>query len=487
MRSVRGDRDGAGTGSGFPLPVRRHTLRCRPLKTALQRAAARRLAPLRQARAFFCKKAGLPVLLGAWLAAGARAQEAPRPSLARQRVEQPLPTESNVKVGPILFRFSAGLRSEWVDNVSLANGKTTPVESDFLFNPQLGIEAVWPATKLNVLRFHTTLGLTKYLSHSALNTNDLLVSPDSELRWQVYVGDFRVDLHDQFSYQQDPVGQGQLSNVARFGRWVNTAGLGVLWDANDVTLSVGYDHTTFLVTGATTASPSVATSANAQDRTTDQVAGSAALLLTGALNVGLESVASRTRYPEAPQDDASRVSVGPYLQLLLTHYTRIYAAAGYQGTFFDNPTPTATTATAGTVAATSLPRTTAASPDSYYANLTITHRLNRYYQDKLSVGHDSQIGLFAQSLETTYVNYSSILQLSPRFDLSTSVFYEDTVETGSTGTLPYRRFGLALSTGCRLTKKLSATVSYQFTERTSDNEAQSYRQNRVGLMFTYQF
>ena len=436
---------------------------------------------------FFCKTATVLAVLGALRPAGAPAQEAPRPSLGRQRVEQPLPTESNVKVGPVLFRFSAGLRSEWVDNVNLANGTTSPVESDFIFTPQFGIEAVWPATKLNVLRFHTTLGLTKYLAHPDLNTNDVLISPDSELRWQVYVGDFRVDLHDQFSYQQDPVGQGQLSNVSRFGRWVNTAGLGALWDLNDAVVSVGYDHTTFLVTGATTTSGTVNTNMNAQDRTTDQVAVSVAFGPTSALNVGLESVVSRTRYAEVPQDDASRVGVGPFMQLLLTHYTRIYAAAGYQGTFFDNPTPTPATPPAGTVAAPPLPQTTTANPNSFYANLTITHRLNRYYQDKLSVGHDSQIGLFAQSLETTYVNYSSLWQLSPRFDLSTAVFYEDTLETGNAGALPYQRFGLALSTGCRITTKLSASVSYQFTGKTSDNEAQNYRQSRVGLLFSYQF
>ena len=436
---------------------------------------------------FFRKRAAGLAALGALLPAGAWAQEAPRPSLAKQRVEQPLPTVSNLKVGPVLFRFSAGLRSEWVDNVNLANGTTSPVESDFIFSPQLGIEAVWPATKLNVLRFRTTLGLTKYLAHPDLNTNDLQISPDSEVRWQVYVGDFRVDLHDQFSYQQDPVGQGQLSNVSRFGRWVNTAGLGVLWDLNEMTLTVGYDHTNFIVTGATTTDGTVTTATNAQDRATDQVAASAAFGLTSALNVGLESVASRTRYPEAPQDDASRVSVGPFVQLLLSHYTRIYVAAGYQGTFFDDPTGTPATVPAGTATATPLPQTAAANPNSYYASLTVTHRLNRYYQDKLSVGHDSQIGLFAQSLETTYVNYSSLWQLSPRFDLSTAVFYEDTLETGNAGALPYQRFGLALSTGCRITKKLSATVSYQFTEKTSDSEAQNYRQNRVGLTFSYQF
>lgn len=427
------------------------------------------------------------MLLGAWLAVEAQAQEAPRPSLARQRVEQPLPTESNVKVGPLLFRFSAGLRAEWVDNVNLSNGQTTPLESDFIFTPQLGISAVWPATKLNVLRFHTTLGLTQYLAHPELSTNSVLIAPDSELRWQVYIADFRVDLHDQFSYQEDPVGQGQLSGVSRFGRFVNTAGLGVLWDLNDAVLSVGYDHTSFTVKGETAPPGTLNRSTNALDRTTDQVAASALLNVTSACAVGLEAVASRTSYADAPQNDASRVSVGPFVQILLTRYTRIYASAGYQGTFFDQTAPAPVTALAGTVTPAPLPQTEAASPNSYYASVTIMHRLNRYYQDRLTAGHDSQIGLFSQSLETTYVNYASVWQLTPTFDLSTAVFYEDTVEKGATATVPYQRFGLALSTGCRITKKLSATVSYQFTEKTSDNESQNYRQNRAGLTFSYQF
>ena len=159
--------------------------------------------------------AGL-LVLGAVGFTTASAQEEARPSLARQKVIPPLPTDSNVKVGPILFRFGAGLRTEFVDNVNLANGTTVPIESDIILSPQLGIDAAWPVTKLNVLRFHTTLGITQYLNHPDLSTNNLLISPDSELRFDVYLGDFKINLHDQFSLQEDPVGQGALSNVSKF-------------------------------------------------------------------------------------------------------------------------------------------------------------------------------------------------------------------------------------------------------------------------------
>ena len=435
--------------------------------------------------------AGL-LVLGAVGSTTASAQEAPRPSLARQKVIPPLPTDSNVKVGPILFRFGAGLRTEFVDNVNLSNGTTAPIESDIILNPQLGIDAAWPVTKLNVLRFHTTLGITQYLDHPDLSTNSVLISPDSELRFDVYLGDFKINLHDQFSLQEDPVGQGTLSNVSKFGRFINTAGLGVLWDLNDVVLSTGFDHTSFIVTGAATPTANTTQNTNALNRTTDQVSASALFDLNSAMSAGLESVASVSRYADAPQNDATRIGVGPFLQLLLTRYTRIYAAAGYQGTFFDNSTPdpiaTPAVSTSGQFTPTVTPTPgTPASPNSYYANLTITHRLNRHYQDRLSVGHDSQIGLFSQGTETNYVNYASVWQLNPVLALSTSLFYEDTVESGAQSAVPYQRFGLALSTGYRVTKKLSASLMYQFIEKTSANEAQNYRQNRIGLSVSYQF
>lgn len=429
--------------------------------------------------------AGL-LILGAVWAATAQAQEESRPSLARQKVVPPIPTDGNVKVGPVLFRFSAALRTEFVDNVNLANGQNAPVESDIILSPSLGIDAAWPVTKLNILRFHTTLGLSKYLSHSQLGTNDILISPDSELRFDIYAGDFKFNLHDQFSLQEDPVGQGALSNVSRFGRFINTAGLAVLWDLNDVVVSTGYDHTSFTVTGATAPTTGTTQNTSALDRTTDQVSASAVFNVAAAMSAGLESVASLSRYPDAPQNDGTRISAGPFIQILLTRYTRIYAAAGYQGTFFDDPSATSAQS-AATIQPGATTATTSTSPNSYYASLTVTHRLNRYYQDRLSVGHESQLGLFSQKAETNSVNYASLWQLSPVLALSTTFFFEDTVESGAQSSVPYRRFGLSLSTGYRITKKLSASVLYQFVEKNSANDTQSYRQNRIGLGVSYQF
>ncbi len=54
--------------------------------------------------------------------------------------------------------------------------------------------------------------------------------------------DFRINLHDRFSLQQDPTDEIQLSNVADYGRFENTVGVSVLWDLNKAVLTFGYDH-----------------------------------------------------------------------------------------------------------------------------------------------------------------------------------------------------------------------------------------------------
>ena len=48
------------------------------------------------------------------------------------------------------------------------------------------------------------------------------------------MGDFRINIHDRISLQQDPIAEVALSNIADYGRFENTAGVSVLWDLNKV-------------------------------------------------------------------------------------------------------------------------------------------------------------------------------------------------------------------------------------------------------------
>ncbi|MBA3543246.1 MAG: hypothetical protein H0T83_02220, partial [Chthoniobacterales bacterium] len=168
----------------------------------------------------------LPLLL---LASSARGQEAVRPSLAgeaaaearRQSIDQ---IPYNLLAGPVRFRFSVTTGIEYNDNINLAE---TNKQSDVIIRPQFNIDAIWPVTQLNTLKLDLGLGYSFYLDHPNANTNGVLISPGSQLSFDIFIQDFRINLHDRFSLQQDPVAQLQLSNVVDYGRFENTVGISV--------------------------------------------------------------------------------------------------------------------------------------------------------------------------------------------------------------------------------------------------------------------
>ena len=185
--------------------------------------------------------------MGILLLAPAQAQEIPRPSMSRSGGNSAdFKRPYNLKIGPIALTANAGFGIQFVDNVSLSS--INP-EGDLILMPSLGITGVWQVTKLNSLDLKTTLGYTKYLQHPELDSQTALVSPDSEIRLNLFIGDFKVVFHEQFSLQEDPITDGGVSGVATLGRFTNTIGVSVLWDLNDVVWSLGYDHLNYIATG----------------------------------------------------------------------------------------------------------------------------------------------------------------------------------------------------------------------------------------------
>src|SRR5437868_1340091 len=166
----------------------------------------------------------LALLVPLLCAAGiSRGQDAIRPSLAgeaaaearRQSIDK---IPYNLQLGPIKFRFSATMGIEYNDNINLAEDGsavffsptgpilvTTTPQSDIILRPQLNMNALWPITQLNTLRLDLGVSYAFYLDHSNYNTNGVLVSPGSQIAFDIFVSDFRINIHDRFSLEQDPV------------------------------------------------------------------------------------------------------------------------------------------------------------------------------------------------------------------------------------------------------------------------------------------
>ncbi len=394
-----------------------------------------------------------------------------------------LPSDYNAKLGPVLFNVNGSLEGEYVDNVALTNsGKT----DDFIITPQVGIEARWPVTETNSLRLSTSIGYSKYLIHPQYDTTTILIAPDSVLSFDVYVGDFKINFHDQFSFQQDPASVGALSNVVNFNRFENIAGIGVIWDLNKLVFSFNYDHINFIseslqpVSGVDYSNPSNLS------YSADQISLAGTYNFTSTFSGGLEFTGSMRSYDHNDVKN-TQASVGPFVRIEMTPDTKLSLSGGFQ---------TADT-TSGNLSAASASFPNNVSPvfgvgttNSYYVNGTLDHRLNRYYTDRFSVGHELQVDVFNQQSEVTYVTYTSSWKVNTDLNLSLTLNYENVESVGSNtaiATGSYDMFSAGLQANFPVTKSISGAVLYQFNDKFDAPNSQGYLQNRIGLILNYHF
>ncbi len=393
-----------------------------------------------------------------------RGQEAVRPSLAgeaaaearRQSIDQ---IPYNLLLGPVRFRFSVTTGVEYNDNINLAE---TNKQSDVIIRPQFNIDAIWPVTQLNTLKLDLGLGYGFYLDHPNANTNGVLISPGSQLSFDIFVMDWRINLHDRFSLQQDPVDQLQLSNVVDYGRFENTAGISVLWDLNKAVLTFGYDHYNYVSTTDTF---------SYLDRNAEELSASAYFALTSTTGAGLESAIVFNYYNQDFLNDSVTYSIGPFVETQITNYLRLRAAVGFQAIDF---------AGGGAVDDSS-------DSNDYYANILISHRINAAISQTISAGHESQLGVNSNYVALNYVRHTATWNIINSVLFSTELFYEDGDDSGGIFAEHIQRYGGAATLGYQLTPHITLGLRYQYTQKQSDQPLRDYKQNRVSFDGTYSF
>jgi len=421
---------------------------------------------------------GLAFALSLFLSSGVLAQDAVRPSLAgeaaaearRQSLDR---IPYNLLLGEVRFRVSATAGFEYNDNINVAEFNP---QDDFIFRPSANLNVLWPVTQLNTLRLDLGLGYAFYANHSEDNTNTVLLSPGSQLSFDIFVSDFRINFHDRFSLQQDPADEPALSNVVDYGRFENTAGVSVLWDLNKVVVTVGYDHYNFI---------STTDAFEYLDRNSEIFMGSVSFAATSTTGVGLEATYVLNRYDEArglrQLNDSESFNLGAFVETQLTENLRLRVAGGYQVIDFDDD-----------VVFLGLPSGLNPFADQdeledYYANLLITHRINAAISHQLSIGHESQLGVNSNFITLNYIRHSATWNIINRTLLQTEFFYMEADESGGIIDEHFHRYGGALSVGYQLTTHVTLGARYQYTEKDSDAFLRDYTQNRISLDGTYSF
>jgi hypothetical protein len=402
------------------------------------------------------------ILLGS---ENANAQESIRPSLAGSlSAEARRPVidtgQYNIQLGPALLRMSTLLDLEYNDNIALSE---TNRKSDLIVEPLLNTNVLWQVTEYNAIRLNLGVGYIKYLNNPRFDSSSVSITPDSQLAFDIYVGDFRFTIFDQLSIQQNPVTEINLSNVARFERLQNAAGLSVTWDLNKVILFAAYTHYIFY---------SFDSQFDYLNQTEEQIFLSSSLKLSDVLTVGLRGTFGIVNYSENFQNDSTDYSAGAFVETQLTRYLTLSAEVGYQDGHFDG-------------GGFDVDNSQLNIP---YVRVQLDHRLNRYWTEHLVAGYGAQLGFTTNYTELAYVHYGANWRMNLRTTLNFDLFYENAADSPGTVQVEHvNRVGGAISCTYALGRKVTLNLGYQIIDRNSDLAGHSYYQNCVILGLGYAF
>jgi hypothetical protein len=417
------------------------------------------------------------VVLGMFIASLASAQEALRNSMAgdaaaQARRLQPESLPYTVKSGDFRLLATPSMGFQWNDNIRLSRNDQ---QEDVIVTPAMGFLASYPVTQRNLLQLNVTAGYNEYIRHNDLST--WYLQSGSELSFDVFVKDFLINFHDRFSYSQDAAQEAAVANTGSYGTFQNSAGLSTTWDLEDVVLTLGYDHQNVV---------STAQQFDSQDHASEMVVARAGLKLNPRLTTGVEGTTSITEYNQRQLNNNVNYSIGAYADWQPGATLHVQPRAGYTITHFDQ------TSQSGSdwqpVGLIQPVRTS--DLDSWYADLTASQQVTEAVGYSVSAGHEIRLGIESDAIEDWYfrpaINWSIVRDLS----LGTSFFYEHGKqgEGNISGNFQetYDWYGGALNLSYPLMKKLTVSLNYRLTLRSSDVADREYAQNVVGLLFSYQ-
>ena len=128
----------------------------------------------------------------------------------------------------------------------------------------------------------------------------------------------------------------------------------------------------------------------------------------------------------------------------------------------------------------------------YYSSVVLLHALNRYYSDRLELGHTDEADALNGHAQTNSVRYSSSWKVNSKVTVQAGIFFEDVHEISGTalnGLIPadFWRSGFSLNTGYPLSEHVDLGFGYQYTTKHSQRADQNYSQNSVRISLGYRF
>lgn len=370
----------------------------------------------------------------------------------------------NLELGQTFWSFTAGLGLDYDSNVRLTQNNQ---EDDYIFRPEMDVQMMMPVSDKNSLNISAGVGYSAYMMHSGLR--QFYVTPGTEVSFDIYAGDFWINLHDRISVTENSYQDPTVAGTAGWSQLQNAAGIGITWDLNKVILKCGYDHVNY-----TTLSGGIS-SGGPPDGQSELLSASAGFILGSGLQLGVELGGGLLHYDSAGTNlfffsDASQWNAGLFCEAQPSEYIHLHASAGYTAY-----TPNSTGSTNSTQRFTGI-----------YGEIDVTHRLNQFMSYTLSGGRSVNFAFFGGTVDLYYARWNADWKIFRKTSVSTSFEYDHGSQLG-VGAETFDWYGPGISLGRMLTEKLSGSLGARYFWRGSNLAGRDYTDFIVSSSLRYKF
>jgi hypothetical protein len=388
------------------------------------------------------------------------AQETIRSSLSRipfteyQVGKQPV----FVTLGPFRGTIFLGLGVTFDDNADLSS---TNAKSELRFNQSLGADVKWELSHLNEIDLRLGGTVSEVIGGTSSRALQVAIEPDSRIEFKLVAGDFLIRFHDYFSIVQDPTQDAGASNTNSLNRLTNDAGVLVDWYLSKLILTAGLDYT-YSMDDSSGGNGNNNNNLNGS-RSTLRPRLAAAYALTPTMNTGLEAVYNQTLSSSGSSGgDVNGAAFGPFLRGKLTRLITLDLAAGLYDLNGGN-----------------------IKSIDYYLSFNISHQINRYFQYIASFNRDLNFSTGTDVYKENRFALGFRYLLRRNLTLSADGFVGPGRVFSGANPGNFTQYGADVGFGYRLSRRISASIGYQFVLR--DADLGNYQRNLVNLSVEYAF
>jgi len=374
----------------------------------------------------------------------------------------------NVKIGPIPFRFGAGIEMSFTDNANLSRSDKL---ADLTLIPTLNMFGGIRLTPWNTLSIQLGVGYIWNLNRKEFNrvlTNaGVGLDTDSGLNFDFNLGSFRINVYDRPAIPRQQFDLITQRNFVVFSQFTNVAGVSVMWNVNTrLSTSFQYDYLTVFA---------LSSEVEEFDQSSQMLSASVNYRVSDGLTLGLQGSASFVDYKQSFLNDVQSYNAGVNLSSAVTRNITLRMSAGYQVGVFGS---------GGSVA-------DASQLGSFFYQFGINHSINRLLNHSISLGREAQLGTASNSTSIDFVRYQISGNFWRNFGLGANASLDSAKESGGAFAQDFSLLQLGLNGFWIPSRKMSLSFGYRFIKRDASaqgsvtDQSLDYIENRVDLSLQF--